>query len=319
MLPSRANIGRFIISEDMDAWVCPFCKNSLETLSHIFLECDLARILWRSSSWPLFPSAFASRHISDWILAIIFPVKMLAIPKYEVRKFQLFASLTLDFIWMARNKLIHDGIQSSPAKAIKQISYTLGLHCQAWSDSILPSIWTPPFAGCIKGNFNVAVHGDFAVAAAVISDENGNIILAFTQKLSYSDALLGEASTALLTSQLATSSGCGNLFLEGDALLIILAINNPHLFSSWSFANCISDISLVFSSFHSWNAFKVSRSANFWAHCLAKLAASNHVFGSIPIGSPIFSSIRIRSGKDPNLVTLFSYSIKKKKKKKLGQ
>jgi hypothetical protein len=255
MLPSRANIGRFIISEDMEAWVCPFCKNSLETLSHIFLECDLDRILWRSSSWPLFPSTFASRHISDWILAIIFPVMMLAIPKYEVRKFQLFASLTLDFIWMARNKLIHNGIQPCLAKAIKQISYTLGLHCQAWSDSILPSIWTPPFAGCIKGNFDVV--------AAVISDENGNIILAFTQKLSYSDALLGEASAAHLTSQLATSSGCGNLFLEGDALLVILAISNPHLFSSWSFANCISDISLVLSSFHSWNALKVSRSANF--------------------------------------------------------
>jgi hypothetical protein len=34
---------------------------------------------------------------------------------------------------------------------------------------------------------------------------------------------------------------------------------------------------------------------------LAKWAASNQVFGSIPIGSPILSSIRIRSGKDPPL------------------
>jgi hypothetical protein len=199
MLPSRANVGQFIIYEEMDAWVCTFCKNSLETLSHIFLECDLARILWRSSSWPLFPSAFASRHISDWILAIISPVMMLAIPKFEVRKFQLFASITLDFIWMGRKKLIHDGIQPSPAKAIKQISYTLGLHCEAWSDSILPSLWTPPFAGCIKGNFDVAIHGAFFVAAAIISDKNGNIILVVTQKLTSSDALLGEASTALLT------------------------------------------------------------------------------------------------------------------------
>jgi hypothetical protein len=231
MLPSRANIGRFIISEDMDAWVCPFCKNSLETLSHIFLECDLARILWRSSSWPLFSSAFASKHISDWILAIIFPVKMLAIPKYEVRKFQLFASLTLDFILMARNKLIHDGIQSSPAKAIKQISYTLGLHCQAWSDSILPSIWTPPFAGCIKGNFDVAVHGDFAVAVAVISDENSNIILAFTQKLSYSDSLLGEVSAALLTSQLATSSGCREIYFWREMLYLLFLLSTILIFS----------------------------------------------------------------------------------------
>lgn len=40
----------------------------------------------------------------------------------------------------------------------------------------------------------------------------------------------------------------------------------------------ISDISLALSSFHSWNALKVSHSANFRAHSLAKWAASNHVF-----------------------------------------
>lgn len=80
---------------------------------------------------------------------------------------------------------------NSPAKAIKQIFFTLRLHCEVWSDSILPSLWTPPFAGCIKGNFDVA--------ATVISNENGNIILAVTQKLTYSDALFEEAFAALLT------------------------------------------------------------------------------------------------------------------------
>jgi hypothetical protein len=43
-------------------------------------------------------SVFASRHILDRIRAIIFPVLMLVIPESEVRKFKLFASLTLDFI-----------------------------------------------------------------------------------------------------------------------------------------------------------------------------------------------------------------------------
>jgi hypothetical protein len=78
----------------------------------------------------------------------------------------------------------------------------------------------------------------------------------------------------------------------------ILAINNPPLLSSWSFANYISDISLVLSSFYNWNVLKMSRSTNFRTHYLAKWAASNHVFRSIPIRSLIFSFIRIRSGKD---------------------
>jgi hypothetical protein len=82
---------------------------------------------------------------------------------------------------------------------------------------------------------------------------------------------------------------------------LYLAINNPPLFASWNFANCLADISLVLSSFQSWITLKVSRSANFRAHVLGKWAASHLVFGSIPTGSTILSSIRIRSGKDPPL------------------
>jgi len=115
------------------------------------------------------------------------------------------------------------------------------------------------------------------------------------------DALISEAYAALLATRLAFLVGVSSLFLEGDALLVILAINQPSLFTSWSFANVISDISLDLISFQSWYASKVSRSANYRAHVLAKWAASNQVFGSILIGSPILSSIGIRSDKDPPL------------------
>jgi hypothetical protein len=82
---------------------------------------------------------------------------------------------------------------------------------------------------------------------------------------------------------------------------VVLAINNPSLFSSWNFANCIADVSLVLSSFQGWNTLKVSRSANFRAHALGKWVASHFVFGSIPTGSSIISSILIKNWKDPPL------------------
>ncbi|GLT59036.1 hypothetical protein SLA2020_318810 [Shorea laevis] len=239
--------GRFVSSADDEAWVCPFCKGPPETLSHIFLECDLARILWRSSPWPILISVFSAKPISEWILAVIHPKETLGIPISDIRKFQLFAALTMDFIWMARNKLVHEDIQPTPSSAIRQIFSSLDSHCAAWRDAALPSLWSPPPVGHIKGNFDVAVNGSFAVAAA------------------------------------------------------LLAMKGPALFSSWTIANCISDVSLALSSFRSWNASKVSRCANFRAHALAKWAASNLVFGSILTGSPILSSIRIRSGKDPPL------------------
>jgi hypothetical protein len=44
--------------------------------------------------------------------------------------------------------------------------------------------------------------------------------------------------------RLATSTGYGCFALEGDALLVILAVNQSHLFSTWQFASIVSDITL---------------------------------------------------------------------------
>jgi hypothetical protein len=61
--------------------------------------------------------------------------------------------------------------------------------------------------------------------AAVINDPYGGVILAVTQKLYSADAFLGEASTALIAYRLVGSSCFKNFLLEGDALLVILAVN----------------------------------------------------------------------------------------------
>jgi hypothetical protein len=249
ILPSRAKISRSVVSEDPSAWLCPFCKGPLETLPHIFLECNLASFLWRSSPWSVPFSDYSSRPIAGWILAIIFPDISLGISKNEVKKFQLYAALMLDSIWRCRNILIHDKVQPIPSKVFIELSSNFNSHLKAWKDAALPSLWVVPAAGWIKGNFDVAVRGSFAVAAAVLSDENGSIVAAATQSLNCTDALKGEALAALLASNLASSFGSNCFSLEGDALLVILAINSPSLFPSWSFENCISDINVVLASF----------------------------------------------------------------------
>jgi hypothetical protein len=192
----------------VDAWVCPFCKGPQETLSHIFLDCDLARILWRASPWPHNTAVFSSRPISDWILAIIYPIDWPAIPKDEVRSFQLFAARTLDHIWFSRNKLVHEALHPVPTKVIKLIYFSLNLHLSAWQDAALSSLWVPLKPSCLKGNFDVAIKDTFAVAATTISDSSGNIVFAASQKLSNLDVLQGEATAAFLATRLAIFSGC---------------------------------------------------------------------------------------------------------------
>jgi hypothetical protein len=146
ILPSRAKINRSVDSLDPAAWLCPFCNGPLETLAHIFLECNLAVFLWRSSPWSIPIIDFCSRPIACWILAIIFPVAILGIPKVDVWKFQLYAALILDSIWRCRNILIHEGVQPSPSKVFYEFSSTFNKHLQAWRDAALPFLWITPTA-----------------------------------------------------------------------------------------------------------------------------------------------------------------------------
>ena len=95
---------------DVNAWVCPFCRGPLETLNHIFLNCDLVKVIWRTSPWPNLISSFAARPITDWIIAVIYPSAKLDVPLADIRRFQIFAAIVLDTIWFTRNKLIHDNI-----------------------------------------------------------------------------------------------------------------------------------------------------------------------------------------------------------------
>jgi len=128
----------------------------------------------------------------------------------------LFVTLTSYLIWFSRNKLIHDVVIHSPSKVLHQILFTMDKHILAWNDKSLPSLWAPPLLGPIKENFDVVVRGSSVVAA--------------TQELFSSDVLLGEASTALLATWLAVLAGFDSFPLEGDALLVILAIKESYSF-----------------------------------------------------------------------------------------
>lgn len=152
-------------------------KSPLETVSHIFLERDLAIFLWNSSPWPNCYAGFSNRPISNWVLAILFSCKKLVIPKHDARRFQLFASITMDLIWFFRNKLIHNAVFPFTAKVLHQILFNLDKHILAWNNRSSPSLWFPPLLGSFKGNFDVTIRGSFSVAATTISDSSRSIIL----------------------------------------------------------------------------------------------------------------------------------------------
>ena len=113
-----------------------------------------------------------------------------------------------------------------------QIKINLDSHLSARREAALPSLWLPPWIGRIKENFDGVNRNNFAVAAAVISDSSRNIIFAATHKLHSTNVLLVKATTTLLASQLASSTGHGSFALEVDTLLVILVVNQPNLLLS---------------------------------------------------------------------------------------
>jgi hypothetical protein len=130
-------------------------------------------------AWPLNTNSFASLPIACWTKALLKPTSFLGIPRRAIFDFQLNALITMDNIWLARNKLVHKGTKPDPKSALKLINNSVSHHLAAWkSNADCADDWSPPPMGLLKANFDVAIRPHFAVAAAILRDHNGEILAA---------------------------------------------------------------------------------------------------------------------------------------------
>jgi hypothetical protein len=162
-------------------------------------------------------------------------------------------------------------------KSIRQLKVTFETSVLRGLEGCRPSIslliWLPPGYGCFKWIFDVAI----LVKLFLLLLKDFPLLIDVFMFL----------IAALLSTQLAAFAGVGHFLLKGDALFVILAVNQPFLFSSRQFSSFVSDIILDLSSFHNCYTIKVYKCANYCIHALAN-----------GLLSPIFSSIRINNGND---------------------
>lgn len=102
-LPSRQKIAEKLQANFQGEEICPLCGNSSESLPHLFFFCSFARLLRRSSPWPISVDIVTSGSIHHWLRMLLNPSRFLYIPDSDSHHFQLFAALTMDSIWRARN------------------------------------------------------------------------------------------------------------------------------------------------------------------------------------------------------------------------
>ncbi|KAM6590718.1 hypothetical protein CsatA_013323 [Cannabis sativa] len=278
-LPVRAVIRRRIQIEDTS---CPFCGLAEETVEHLFLTCDVAMHLWRSSPWGIFPVCNTGIRVWDWV-KFIWSLNKRGI---RVEDVFLYASIIVDNIWRMRNEVVHNNSTPDIIKCMDQIGFS---YAESHA-SLLPSppppakdSWTPPPLDWIKLNCDVRVGLESMCIAVVARNHLGRVTAIHTSRLDFSEALCGEAAACCLAVSVALNLKYKYVIVENDSRLTINALNGKA--SHWALENYVSFCTKSSPYFSCCNFSNVSRNCNFAAHNVAKWAFTHQVYGLIPINS----------------------------------
>jgi ribonuclease HI len=304
ILPTTERLGH-LFDVNLDS-SCPLCKVDEDSLYHLFFGCSFARIVWRHSFWPLDSTKFNFSSMVDWIKLIVSPCHSLGIPTADCHKFQIFALVACDILWYYRNQAFHHGSNFEARNVSLHINKIALEHFRAWqSISSAPlENWIPPAPNWVKINFDTAIRNSFSAQAAVCRNLDGKILHLSSLISSPCTVNEGEALAAQLAISLACSLNFDRFILEGDSAVVIQALNQTSSISDWRISPIIMTSLDNIPSTSFWEAIKVTQSANFYAHSVARWAAANSHIGSIPFSYSTSSTPTLSSGIDPVIFNL---------------
>uniref|UniRef100_A0A803NKH1 RNase H type-1 domain-containing protein n=1 Tax=Cannabis sativa TaxID=3483 RepID=A0A803NKH1_CANSA len=251
-----------------------------ETMEHLFLTCDVAMHLWRSSPWGFYPICDTGIRVWDWV-KFIWDLNSRGV---LVKDAFLYASIIVDTIWRVRNDKVHNNRLVDVKKCIDDIYFVYAdLKDTLFSSptSHLEETWSPPPRDWIKLNCDVKVGFDNMCVAVVARNHLGAVIEVRTARVEFSDALCGEAEACCLAISTALELGYKFIIIENNSRVVINALNG--LEPRWAIENYVSFCTKSSQSFISCNFSFIKRTCNFAAHNVARWAFAHHIFGSIPV------------------------------------
>ncbi|XP_060968744.1 uncharacterized protein LOC133036241 [Cannabis sativa] len=233
-LPLRVVIHRRFPIEDTN---CPLCGRGEETFEHLFLTCEVAFHLWKSSPWGIYPVCNTGIRPWDWV-KFIWDLKHKGVYVDDVF---LYASIIVDTIWRTRNDKVHNNSPVDVKRCIDSICNSYAdLHATIFPppSPYLPQDWKPPPLDWIKLNCDVKVGLDSMCSAVVARDYLGRVLRITTARLGFADALCGEAAACCLAIETALDLKANFVIVENDSSVVINALNGkcPH----WVLVNYIS-------------------------------------------------------------------------------
>ncbi|KAL0012073.1 hypothetical protein SO802_007181 [Lithocarpus litseifolius] len=129
------------------------CSQEVESTSHIFLQCPVAKALWFSACWGFKLDEAHLAHPSDIIKVILEPPPALR-QVQDMWLVSLNMALTTEEIWYTRNAVIH-------LNAEQPIVH-----------------WSSPPLGYIKLNVDVAISQNNSALAVIARDAHGFVLKA---------------------------------------------------------------------------------------------------------------------------------------------
>ncbi|PNX71213.1 ribonuclease H [Trifolium pratense] len=219
---------------------CPRCNTSLETIDHVFMQCEWAKVVWFGSPMTIhFNTTDRHQSFSEWLST------MLKTKNQECMA--PIAALTYH-IWRARNLLVFQD-KNVPVMCVVQQAISSSIEYQTLGHPHrLPMCaaatqprgnntnWTPPPRNSLKLNVDAHPCGDGRWGLGmVLRTEEGKCVGAKTVVVSgLSDILDGEALGLNVAIDFAQSLGNTQVIIELDSTSIVDAVkqrNFNHFYS----------------------------------------------------------------------------------------
>jgi hypothetical protein len=204
--------------------------------------------------------------------------------RLEDEDIQLFAVVERQ-IWLRQNSFIFGGDLIPPSRVVilakDQLQAFLAAEQTRIGGSIRPPqpnsciSWTPSL-DVIKFNWDAAIskREQRMGMGFLARNSAGHVLASYCATKPYIvDPGIAEAVSAWKMIEVAVSLGFQSVIFEGDSLEIVQALRNEGSCLG-RFGQVVNEAKICLNSIHSWSIYRVKRSANNAAHCLAKYAFS---------------------------------------------
>ena len=255
--------------------LCNLCNEEVETCSHLFFKCNVARAIWYGCKWSLRSDEINVNRNEEIVKIVIDPPWKL--PKESREQVSLQMIITLEAIWNLRNQITHNGGEINLISTIKGIEarvqeFLLSQEIPPQHIHMDVTKWSTPPPNVVKLNVDAAILRNHSTLAVIARNDKGEVLKAWAKQSKCCDPLQAETSAVLWTLQLAASESFMHVIIEGDAKVCFDAIadNSP---APWTVSSLITNITELSNSFLSCCFCWIRRGANDAAHTLAKFAS----------------------------------------------